>query len=155
MGRQIPARRAGFVRVTLRAALVAGTAGGLPSTTWTLARRQDVLASTRAAGTLLVPATAAASRQLAAGAVAHAVLSTGWAAVLVAGLPRRGTVVAGAVAGLAIGALDLRLARRLAPAIAELPRGPQLADHAAFGALVGLVRAISEARPGEAQPSAG
>jgi len=150
MGRKIPARRAGFVRVTLRAALLGGTAGGLPSTVWTLARRQDVLASTRAAGTLLVPATASSGRRLAAGAVAHAVLSTGWAAVLVAGLPRRATVAtaaAGAAAGLAIGALDLRLARRIAPEIAELPRGPQLADHAAFGALVGLVRAFSDARP--------
>ena len=147
MGRKIPARRAGFVRVTLRAALLGGTAGGLPSTVWTLARRQDVLASTRAAGTLLVPATASSGRRLAAGAVAHAVLSTGWAAVLVAGLPRRATIAAGAAAGLAIGALDLRLARRIAPAIAALPRGPQLADHAAFGALVGLVRAFSDARP--------
>jgi len=144
MGRQIRAPQTGFLRLTLRAALVAGTVSGLPSTTWTIARHQDVLASTRAAGTLLAPATAGANRQLAAGALAHALLSTGWAAALVAGLPRRGTVAAGAAAGLAIGALDLTLARRIAPAIAALPRLPQLADHAAFGAVVGLVRAIND-----------
>jgi len=141
---QIREPRAGFVRLTLRAALVGGTASGLPSTAWTIARHQDVLASTRAAGTLLVPDTATPARQLAAGALAHALLSTGWAAVLVAGLPRRGTVAAGAGAGLAIGVLDLRLARRIAPAIAALPRLPQLADHAAFGALVGVVRMIND-----------
>ena len=127
-------------RATVRAALVAGALSGLPSTAWTLARRQDVFASTRAAGTLLVPDSAPPRTLLAAGALAHAALSTGWAAVLVVALPRRGAVVAGAAAGLAIGVLDLRLARRLAPAVAALPRGPQLADHAAFGVLVALER---------------
>jgi hypothetical protein len=43
----------------------------------------------------------------------------------------------GAVAGLAIAALDLGLAGRRVPRIRELPVGPQLADHAAFGAIAG------------------
>jgi len=142
---------AGRVRTTAVAAAVAGTLSGLPSTVWTLARRGDVLASTRAAGTLLVPSTAPPAVQLAAGALAHAALSAGWAAVLLETLPRRHAVPAGAAAGLAIALLDLRLARYLAPAIAALPRGPQLADHAAFGALVGLV--ASPVRPAVSEPS--
>jgi len=139
-------RPADFARSTVVAAVVAGTLSGGPSTVWTIAHGGDVLASTRAAGTLLVPATAAPRAQLAGGALAHAALSTGWAAVLLAALPRRGGVTAGAAAGLAIGLLDLHLARRLAPAIAALPRGAQLADHAAFGALVAVVRARLSAR---------
>jgi hypothetical protein len=39
----------------------------------------------------------------------------------------------------AIAALDLGVAARRFPAIAGLPRAAQVADHAAFGALVGAV----------------
>jgi hypothetical protein len=134
------------VRAVLRTAAVAGTLGGLPSTIWTLRQRGDLLASTRAAGTLLVPDHAPRSTQLAAGVLTHALLSTGWAAVLCAALPRRRTVAAGALAGLTIGILDRRLARPLAPAVAALPRGPQLADHVVFGALVGRVRENDQRR---------
>jgi hypothetical protein len=52
-------------------------------------------------------------------------------------LPRRHAAVWGAVAGLAIAALDLGVVGRRVPAIRELPQGPQWADHVAFGALVG------------------
>jgi len=41
------------------------------------------------------------------------------------------------MAGLAIAATDLSIADARFPAIAVLPRGPQVADHVAFGALVG------------------
>jgi hypothetical protein len=75
--------------------------------------------------------------------VAHAGLSLGWAAVLTRVLPRRWPVLGGAVAGLAIAALDLGLARRYWPRIAALPLVPQVADHVAFGALVGTVAARS------------
>jgi hypothetical protein len=71
--------------------------------------------------------------------MAHCVISLGWSAVLVAVLPRRGAVAWGGAAGLAIAALDLGIADRAVPAIAALPRWPQVADHIAFGALVGLV----------------
>lgn len=122
----------------LRKAAVAGTLGGLPSTVWTLARHGDVLASTRAAGTLLDRRSSASpTARLAAGVLVHALISIGWTAVLTRLLPRR--AVAGAVAGLAIGVLDRRLARRLAPEVAALPRVPQLADHVAFGVLVATV----------------
>jgi hypothetical protein len=58
--------------------------------------------------------------------------------VLLAGLPRRHSLAAGAFGGLGIAALDLSLAPRLAPAVAALPRAPQVADHVAFGVLVAL-----------------
>jgi len=125
-------------------AALAGTLSGAPSTAWTVAHGQDVLASTRAAGTLLLPSARSPRALLAAGAVAHAAISLGWSAVLLAALPRRHAVPAGALAGLAIAALDLTLARRIAPAIAALPQGPQVADHLAFGALVGAVAATRD-----------
>ena len=77
-------------------------------------------------------------------------MTVGWATVLVVALPRRRTVAWGAAAGLAIGVADLAVADRRFPAIAVLPRLPQLADHLAFGALVGLVcagQADAEHRP--------
>ena len=73
------------------------------------------------------------------GAVAHVAITGWWTAVLAAVLPRRRTAAWGALAGLAIGLLDLAVARRRFPAIAALPRGAQLADHVVFGTLVGVV----------------
>ncbi|MBA2282218.1 MAG: hypothetical protein H0W25_13460, partial [Acidimicrobiia bacterium] len=96
-----------------------------------LASGQPPLAAARAAGELL------GRPGLPRGVVAHAALSVGWSAVLVAVLPRRCPVMAGAAAGLAIAALDLGFAGRRFPAIAALPTLPQVADHLAFGALVG------------------
>ena len=81
----------------------------------------------------------------------HGVLTLGWTAVLTAALPRRHAVAWGAAAGLGIAALDLGLIRRRYPAIAALPIGAQVADHVAFGALVGL--ALSAAGDGGAQLS--
>ena len=100
--------------------------------------RRDLLASTRAAGELLAPAGTSRRTLVAAGIVAHAALSLAWSTVLVALLPRRRRLLAGAAGGLAIAALDLSLAPRLAPSVAALPRAPQVADHVAFGLLVAL-----------------
>ena len=61
-------------------------------------------------------------------------------------LPDRRTAMWGAIGGLGIGLLDLRIARRRFPAIDALPRWPQLADHVAFGALVGA--ALASRAPG-------
>jgi hypothetical protein len=69
------------------------------------------------------------------GAAAHAAISTGWTTLLAVVLPRRWPIAWGAVFGVGIGVLDLAVARRCFPAIAALPVGPQLADHAAFGVL--------------------
>jgi hypothetical protein len=115
----------------LRAWLVAATLSGVPSTAWALARRQPVLEATRAAGTLLGAPTVPRA------VVAHGAVSAWWTWVLVRVLRVR-SPGGGAVAGVVIAALDLGVvARRWAPAVAALPVGPQVADHMAFGALVG------------------
>ncbi|HEX6345292.1 hypothetical protein [Umezawaea sp.] len=117
-----------------RAAVVAGVLSGVPSTLHALATGGDVLAATRAAGTLLPGRRASAAR----GVVAHALLTAGWTAVLAAVHRRRPFgALGGAVAGLAVAVLDLEVVGRRYPAVRALPRGPQYADHLAFGALVG------------------
>jgi hypothetical protein len=118
---------------TLATALVAGSVSGLPSTLDAMRRQEPLLDSTRAAGTLI------GRRGVAAGAAAHAVISTGWSGVLLRVLPRRHSVVAGAGAGLAIGLVDLGVVGRRFPAIRALRLGPQLADHVLFGAAVGAM----------------
>jgi hypothetical protein len=129
----------------LAAGVVAGILSGIPSTVHAVLTGDDPLAAARAAGNLLLPADADPKALLVAAALAHGVLSVGWGTVLVVALRRtRAPVAAGAVAGLAIAAFDLGLvargpgARRW-PLIRELAVGPQLADHVAFGALVGAV----------------
>jgi hypothetical protein len=114
-----------------RAALVAGTVSGLPSTAHALACGRSPLAATRAAGQLL------GRPGVVRGGLAHVALTAWWTWVLQALLPRRHEVAWGAVAGAGIAVLDLGVARRRWPAIAGLPTGPQVADHVAFGALVG------------------
>ena len=118
----------------LRAGVVAAVFSGAPSTVWALARGEDPLRAARAAGALLgrsgvVPGTAA-----------HIGISIVWTVVFAAVDRRRPwTAASGAAAGLAIAVLDIGVLGRRYPAIASLPLGPQLADHAAFGALLGGV----------------
>ena len=124
-------------RGPVRAVVVAGLLSGVPSTAHALATGGDLLAATRAAGTLL-PGRRDRPGAL-AGAVAHGVVTLWWVGVLTA-VDRRARLGpwGGAAPGAAIAALDLGLiAPRRAPAIAALPQGPQWADHLAFGALVG------------------
>jgi uncharacterized protein YndB with AHSA1/START domain len=127
--RREPSRRTG--RDVARSALVAGVVSGAPSTAHAVATGRDPLAAAQAAGALL------GRRTLVRGLVAHAVISVGWTAVLAVVLPRRGAIAGGAAAGAAIAVLDLGLVGRRIPAIRELPMVPQVADHIAFGALVG------------------
>jgi hypothetical protein len=128
-----------WVRDGLAAAAWAGTLGGAPSTLVALARGEGALEASRAAGTLLLPGEERDSRLLPAAVAAHGALSLGWGIVLAAALPRERTVAAGAVAGLAIAALDLGLVGRAFPRIHALPLAPQVADHLAFGLVAGLV----------------
>jgi len=53
-------------RDALAAGLVAAVISGVPSTAWAVARRHDVLAAARAAGTLVLPSGAAAGLAIAA-----------------------------------------------------------------------------------------
>jgi len=127
------------IKDALWAAMVAAVLSGIPSTTWALATGRDPLQAARAAGNLVLPATAAPPLLLAAGCVAHVLISIGWAIVLSLFLPERRTVVAASLAGAAIAALDLGIIGRLFPLIAELAVIPQLADHVAYGAITGAV----------------
>jgi hypothetical protein len=88
---------------------------------------------------LLLPDDAPPSARAAAGVLVHGAISLGWGVVLAAVLPRQRTVVWGALGGLAIAGLDLGVLARRWPRIRALPTAPQVADHVAFGALVGAV----------------
>lgn len=124
-------------------AVVAGTVAwalsGLPSTTTTLAHGASPLPAVRAAGTLLLRPDAAPGALFAAGVAAHTVISFGWALVFALALPARRTVPAAVMAGLAVAALDLGAIGRRYPRIRALPAPPQVADHLAYGALVGTI----------------
>ena len=133
------------VRDGLVAGSVAAVAGGTPSTLHALATGGDVLESTRAAGSIALSSSEDEEALLAAGANVHAAVSLFWGVALAHVIPRRAgartSVAAGAIGGLAIAALDLGLVARLFPRIRALPRVPQIADHVAFGAVVGAVLA--------------
>jgi hypothetical protein len=119
----------------------AGMAGavlsGVPSTVHALARRRDPLEGALAAGTLLLPRETRTLPLLAAATVAHLGISLGWALVLRSVVPERNGAAWGALGGLAIAALDLGVIGRRFPRIHALPVLPQVADHLAYGAVVG------------------
>jgi hypothetical protein len=120
---------------------VAGILSGLPSTLIALRTGDDPLRSSKAAGTLLLPGARSTVVLLSSAAVAHVALSLGWAVALARLLPRGREVPSGALAGLLIAAFDLTIGHRTRPAIRDLPLGPQVADHLAYGTLVGLLLA--------------
>lgn len=126
-------RRRSGPRVT-RAWLVAAVVGGVPSTVHALSTGGDVLRSTRAAASLL------GGTGVIRGAVVHLGVSAFWTVVLAA-VHRRRPLDArtGAVAGAVIAVVDLELVGRRFPAVRELHRAAQWADHVAFGALVGAL----------------
>jgi hypothetical protein len=124
------ARRAP-IRDVVVAAAVAAVVSGAPSTVHSLYRRGSVLASTRAAGTLL------GRPSVPRGIAAHLTLSVTWGAVLARVLPCGNRAVVGLVAGAGIAALDLGVVARRFPAIRALPQIPQWADHLVFGAVFG------------------
>jgi hypothetical protein len=111
------------------AGLVGAILSGAPSTAITAAQGGDLLESTRAVG----------GGSVLAGGAAHVAISVFWGGVLSAVLPRRRTVLAGAAAGVAIAAIDLGVIGRRLPRIRALDPWPQLLDHVAYGALVGVV----------------
>jgi hypothetical protein len=137
---------ASHLRAGLRAGAVAGVLSGAPSTVHALATGRSPFDAVQAAGTLLLPDDAPPSARAAAGVLAHGAISLGWGVVLAAVLPRRRTVVWGALGGLAIAGLDLGVLARRWPRIRALPTAPQVADHVAFGALVGAVVSRAERR---------
>ncbi|MCW3008034.1 MAG: hypothetical protein JWP17_2660 [Solirubrobacterales bacterium] len=128
-----------LVRVA-RAAVLAGVLSGAPSTLHALRRdRSGVLDATFSAGAIVAGEDASRAVRLAVAVPVHAAMSLGWTVVLDRVLPARRGALWGALAGLAIAALDLGvIGRRIAP-ITALPLGPQVADHILFGAVAGGV----------------
>ncbi len=137
--------------------VVAGAAAAAlspaPSTLHALLSTGKPLEAALAAGTLLRPQETRSSRLLVAALPVHATVSLGWALVLSPVLPRRFAAVSGAAAGLAIAAFDLGVVGRHFPRIRELPRAPQVADHLAYGAVVGAVLSRRRARRAAAAAS--
>ncbi len=121
------------------AGLGAAIVSGIPSTLCALITDGDPLEATRAAGSMVLPANAPSEQLLAAAVPVHLALSLGWGVVLAAVLPRRATALWGAVAGTSIAAFDLGIVGRRFPRVAALQRGPQIADHVAYGVTVGLM----------------
>ena len=115
----------------------AAVLSGTPSTLYAVATGRDPLEATKAAGSILRPRETRGPALVAAAVPVHLALSLGWAFVLdharVRGPGR------GAAAGLVIAALDLGLAGRRYPRLRDLPLAPQVADHVAYGVVIGFV----------------
>lgn len=121
----------------VKAGLAGAIVSGLPSTVITLARGESLLDGARAAGAIVLPRETRTPVLLAAAVPVHLGLSLGWAAVI-ARLPRQGAML-GALAGLAIAAVDLGVIGRRIPAIRALPQKRQWADHVAYGLSVSFL----------------
>lgn len=117
---------------------VAAVVSGAPSTAYSLVSDRSPLEATVAAGSLVAPH-AGKSLRLAAAVPVHLALSLGWGVLLAHVLPRKRATRWGALAGLGIAAVDLGIVGRRLPEIEALPKLPQVADHVAYGATVGLV----------------
>lgn len=124
------------------ATAVAALLSGAPSTLVALHRHgaagpafADLLAATRAAGTLLPPGGPGLLR----GCASHLGVSLLCGELLGRTLPERRSALAGAGAGLGIGVVNLMIIGRRYPHIRALPLGPQLADNVAFGLVFALV----------------
>jgi len=126
----------------LAAGAAAAVLSGAPSTLHAIATRSSPLEPTLAAGTLLLPRERRPLALALAAVPVHLALSFAWALLLAALLPRRRTVAAGTLAGLAIAALDLGVVGRRRPRIRALPQLPQVLDHVAYGATVGAVLSL-------------
>lgn len=132
-------RASSTIRDGLAAGAVAAVLSGAPSTMHALATRASPLEATLAAGTLLLPRERRPLALALAALPVHVALSLGWALLLAVLLPRRRTVAWATLAGLAIAALDLGVVGRRHPRIRALPQLPQVLDHIAYGAVVGVV----------------
>lgn len=125
------------LRRALEAGLWAAAVSGAPSTVHALVTRRDPLEASFAAGSMLLPNETRPQRLLVAAAGVHLTLSLGWAVILQRARVRG--AAHGALAGVAIAALDLAAGRAVFPRVRALPLLPQVADHVAYGAVVGLM----------------
>jgi hypothetical protein len=142
-----------IVGVGVRAGLVAAVVSGVPSTLHALLAGRDPLEATRAAGAMLLPRERRTGPLLAAAVPVHLALSLGWGVVLAGVLPRRRTVAWGALAGLAIAAVDLHVPGARTARVRQLATWPQVADHVAFGVTVGVMTRLSASAKGNSVAS--
>ncbi len=129
-------------RRTAEATTFAAIFSSAPSTAHALVSGRDarsvvdyLTGATRAIGVLVPPGKPGLLR----GAVAHTLLSIAAGEVLSRVLPQRHSIAWGAAAGLAMGIVNVGVIGRRFPSIRALPRGPQLADNVAFGAMFAAV----------------
>ena len=119
----------------LRAAVWAAALSGIPSTLHALATGRDPLEAVYAAGTILLPGETRPQRLLAAAVPVHLGISIAWTVVL----DRAG--VRGAARAASPASRSPRSTSDSSggafSASGALPFAPQLADHAAFGAIAG------------------
>jgi hypothetical protein len=129
--------------------LVATVFSGLPSTLYALATGADPLEATRAAGAMLVRASAGTPMLIAAAALVHPAVSLFWTAVFAWLLPRRHVAMWAVAGSAAVALLDLRvIAPAFFPAVAALPFWPQFADHLMWGALLGATLQLRSSSAG-------
>jgi hypothetical protein len=120
--------------------LAATLLSGIPSTLYAAATGGDVAEATRAAGAMLISASASPAELFAAAALVHSAVSLYWATILWLALPRRHTALWAVAAAAAIGLVDLRvIAPFFFPEVAALAFWPQMADHLMWGASLGVV----------------
>jgi drug/metabolite transporter superfamily protein YnfA len=128
------------VRTVLVAGGLAGLLSGIPSTVHLLLTQGDLTASLLALVAMVTSEELPLPQVVAVAGGVHFAVSFGWASVLVALVPRRAPVLGALVASALIAVLDLRLiAPYFFPDVAALAFVPQLADHLAWGATVGVV----------------
>jgi hypothetical protein len=145
-------RERNILRTGAGAGAAAGILSGIPSTVLCLVRGRDPLEAAAAAGSILLPGASRKSILLLAAIPVHTAMSVMWATLMAATLPSRRTVLWGAVGGLAIAALDLGPLAGPFPRIRALPRGPQVADHFAFGVVAAVAIDRSRRKAGHARP---
>ena len=140
----------------LVAGAVAAVVSGAPSAAHALATGRDPLETTLAAGSILLPRETRRDRLVLAAAPVHLALSLLWGVALSRLLPRRPGLLHGAVAGVAVYALDMGVVARVFPRVRALPQLPQALDHVLYGVTVAAVlrryrsgrgRARSSGRP--------
>jgi hypothetical protein len=139
---QLSSTRVRDRRRIMQATAAAALLGGAPSTLDAFRRHRKmrpvvayVRDATSVVGTLVPPGRPGFIR----GAIIHVGISVLCGEALARTLPQTHSTSCGAVAGLAIGVINVGVIGRRFPAIRELPLVPQLADNVAFGVVFAAI----------------
>jgi hypothetical protein len=138
-------RRVVPIRTNARAAILAGFAGGIPSTLYAIASGGDWLESMNAVAAIVNAENPSIVWRVSVAAAIHFTISFVFASTLLAILPHRRTLLWASACGAVIAVIDLLL---LAPIlfheIAAPSFWPQLADHVVWGVVVGAFAARAD-----------